>query len=217
MNEKNATPPRNFRLGRFSRVRRDHTLPSGKTVALTHNQILFLAAYARCGTVASACDASGIGRSTYKAWKKKDEAFQDALEDVTLDFADEIEAEAIRRAREGVRTIKFTTSGVPIKDPRKLDPETGEVKPEWKNDPWYYEEEFSDRLLELLLKAKRPQEFRDRKSIEVSGPGGVPLEVDLAIRQQMLNDPGLTEKLCHLLENAAKGAVDTGMLAAVSE
>jgi len=75
---------RNFRAGRLSRIRRDHTLPGGKTVSLTHNQILFLAAYARCGTVAPACDASGIGRSTYKAWKKKDEAFQDALEDVTL-------------------------------------------------------------------------------------------------------------------------------------
>ena len=210
MNQKNETPIRNFRQGRFSRVRRDHTLPGGKTVSLTHNQILFLTAYSRCGTVASACDASGIGRSTYKAWKKNDTAFQYALDEVTLDFADEIESEAIRRAKEGVRTIKFTTSGVPIKDPRKLDPDTGEVKPEWKNDPWYYEEEFSDRLLEMLLKAKRPQEFRDRQSIEVSGPGGVPLEVDLSIRQQMVNDPELTEKLCHLLETTIQNSGTTG-------
>lgn len=196
-----------FQQGRLCRERIDFPLTNGQTRSLTRNQAAFLRAYSQCGTVKGACQASKLSQTSYKRWKK-DEVFCQAFDDVVADFADQIEAEAIRRAKEGVRTILFTASGMPIRDPRKHDVATGEVKPEWADDPWYYEESFSDRLLELLLKAKRPDQYRERKSVEIAGATGLPVELDLTVRQLLVNDPELSERICRALEEAVGRKVE---------
>ena len=63
---------------------------------------LFLRALAKTGNVGLSVEASGVGRSTVYEWRDKDEGF--ALEwDTALEAAsDVLEAEARRRAVEGV-------------------------------------------------------------------------------------------------------------------
>lgn len=60
-----------------------------------------LAAYTRLGTVKSACAATGTGRSTWYGWIASDPEFaRDAL--VAADnVSDELEEEAIKRAKDG--------------------------------------------------------------------------------------------------------------------
>lgn len=189
-----------YTQGRVGKDRKEFELSNGETRTLSRNQIAFLTAFPLAGTIKAACQACGLSRSSYKRWKAEDREFREAFDDVAADFADQIEEEAIRRAKDGTRTIKFNKDGTPIKDPRKHDPVTGEVKTEWADDPWYYETTFSDRLLELLLRAKKPEEYRERSSVELSGPGGTPVEFDIATQQLAIANPDLAAQMCDALD-----------------
>ena len=85
--------------------------------------------------------------------RKSDAEFRSAFENSLAAGALLLEEEAIRRARDGVRRIKFNTkTGEPF-----IDPET--------NLP-YVEHEYSDNLLLALLKRHFP-EYRE-KPTEIS-------------------------------------------------
>lgn len=177
----------------------DWQLSDGSTMRLTVTQVAFLRALGECGTVKGACEAAGLSLSAYKSWRKSPE-FLEAYQDAVDAFCDALETEAVRRARDGVKTIKFTSAGRPIKDPRKHDP-SGNVLPGFENDPWYYEESFSDRLLELLLRAKRPEEFALRVRHDlIGGSEGSAVVMLAAARRVALVDPVLSDRLCELLE-----------------
>ena len=60
-----------------------------------------LAAFTEYGTVASACRATGVGQTTWYRWKREDSKFAAALEAAKERVADELEEEAIRRAKDG--------------------------------------------------------------------------------------------------------------------
>lgn len=184
------------------KIRRTVELKDGSTVELTISQHTLLEAYRKVGVVARAAEIAGVHRMTHCHWRANNEGYRQVYEEITADLADDLEQAARTRAIKGVRQVKFTKSGEPLRDPRKHDPETGLVKDEFKDDPWYYENTYSDRLLELLLKAKKPDEFRERQSIEHSGPGGVPMEMELAARQVVITNPELASYLCTALENA---------------
>jgi hypothetical protein len=85
----------------------------------------------RASTVSGACRASGIGRRTWYNWLERDREFSLSLPAMVADVADELEAEAMRRAK-----------GV----------------------------DGSDRLLIFLLKAFRPEKFRDNAQITKVSP-----------------------------------------------
>ncbi|MDC9822989.1 hypothetical protein PRN20_04535 [Devosia sp. ZB163] len=70
--------------------------------------------------------------------------------------ADRLEREAWRRAAEGTKK--------PIVYKGKV---TGHYL------------EYSDRMLELLLKAHRPENYRERVSTEVSGSKGDPIKIEV--------------------------------------
>lgn len=138
-------------------------LIDGRTILLTRQQAKFLSAFRACGVISHAAHAAKVSRSVHFDGMRSSEDYRLAFADAQEEANDALEAEARRRGLEGVQNIKFAKSGDPIIDPRKLDPETGEVKPEWKDDPWYYERAFSDSLLQRLLSAKRPEQFNDKK------------------------------------------------------
>jgi hypothetical protein len=62
---------------------------------------------------------------------------------------------------------------------------------------------YSDAMLTLLLKARRPEKFRERSSVEMSGPGGKPIEVSDA-RQR------ISTELDKIAERFSGGAIGTG-------
>lgn len=106
----------------------------------------FLLVLAECCNVSEAARAAGIGRSTAYEWREADADFAAAWDAAEQEAADRLEREAWRRAVEGVdKPIVYQ----------------GEVTDTYK--------EYSDRMLEILLKGHRPERFVDRIKAEHSG------------------------------------------------
>ena len=103
----------------------------------------FLVALSVMGNVGRACQAANIGRRTVYDAKKADKNFAEQWESALEEATDSLEAEAWRRAHDGVTRKQFTRGGDPI-----IDPETGEQ---------YVLHEYSDTLMVTLLKAHRPR------------------------------------------------------------
>ena len=124
---------------------------------------LFLKAISGNGNVKLSCQKAGVGRRTVYDRRDSDTAFAQQLADALQDACDVLNAEARRRGVEGVPRKKFTGKGEPV-----MDPETGQQ---------YVEREYSDRLLEMLLKAKRPEKYRE--NITISGDAEKPLAIKI--------------------------------------
>ena len=98
--------------------------------------------------------AAGIGRRTAYEWRDADKEFRASWDDAEQEAADKLEREAWRRAVEGTdKPVTFH----------------GEITTTYK--------EYSDRMLELLLKAHRPEKYKERVANEHSGPSGRPMEI----------------------------------------
>jgi hypothetical protein len=99
----------------------------------------FLEAFRQCGTISRAAKAVGINRDTVLNWRNQDSEFEKLFINADCDIADELEAHAIERATTGVRkTVYFRGTRI------------GETI------------EKSDTLLMFLLRARRPELYRDK-------------------------------------------------------
>lgn len=105
------------------------------------------------GNVVAACKAARVGRTTHYRWALQDEVYAEAFAQAAYKAGETLEAEAIRRATQGVRKVIYH-QGVPV----------GE------------ETVYSDTLLIFLLKGHMPQKYKDRVAQEISGPGGKPIQ-----------------------------------------
>lgn len=123
----------------------------------------FLAALRMTGNITASAHAAQISRCLVYKRRDSDRAFRDEMADALDEATDTLEAEARRRALEGCARKQFMRNGEPI-----IDPETGDQ---------YVEREYSDTLLLALLRAHRPQRFRENRSVELSGPNGGPIDV----------------------------------------
>lgn len=128
--------------------------PKRKVTRVGSWQPAYLAALAEVGYYAAACKAAGVSRSTAWLERQNNPAFAEA-EKKARGAADMLLVdEALRRAREGVRRLKFNAkTGEPF-----LDPATGQP---------YVEHEYSDQLLTKLLSAHLPEVYREK--LEHSG------------------------------------------------
>ena len=76
-------------------------MPGNNPEAIKARQDLFLEAFEELGTITHACKKTGIGRSTYKRWKRDDKFdFITRFNDVKDDFAEEIEQTLFQRAKD---------------------------------------------------------------------------------------------------------------------
>lgn len=116
----------------------------------------FLAALAECGILTRAAEAAGVDRVT--VWRRRqDDAEFSAACDMAIDLAsDKLEAEAIRRAVDGVEEPVYQ-QGVLIG--------TKTV--------------YSDSLLALLLKGRRKRVFAER--VETTGADGGPVQTQQVV------------------------------------
>ena len=111
----------------------------------------FLEKFAEVGTVMGAIrdlEAEGLklNRGTVYAWRDRDEAFADSWDEAADAAGDVLETEARRRAVDGIETPIF-----------------------FEGEKVGTKVTYSDRLLEFLLKGRRPEVFGDRLAI---GPQG---------------------------------------------
>lgn len=139
----------------------------------------WLEAFDEEGTVFQACKKAGIGRSTVYEWRQKDESFAIAWHDVEEATTERMEREAYRRSVEGtVRDIYHQ----------------GEVVGS--------ERQYSDTLLIFMLKARRPERYRDNVKIEHAG------SIDHKGAAILVTDPELAEAGRALLRRAASAGGD---------
>lgn len=115
----------------------------------------FIDALTKRGNVSEACKASGVARRTVYEWRDADPVFAKMWEDAIDQAADTMEREAWRRAVEGTDKPVFHQGQ-----------EVGAIR------------EYSDTLLIFLLKAARPEKYRERQHIEQSGTATIRVVYD---------------------------------------
>jgi len=102
----------------------------------------FLVELAQSGNVTGACAVAGVSRKQVYRIKARDKAFGELWDEAIQMAVDTLEAECRRRAVEGVERIKYDRQGKLLQTERV----------------------YSDKLMELLLRAKRPAEYRDKEN-----------------------------------------------------
>ena len=107
-------------------------------------QAAYLRGLARLGTQTAACHAAHVDSRTVHVWREHDETFAMRERESKDAMADVLESEAIRRGVHGVQT--------PIYQAGKF---VG------------YKVEYSDQLLTLVLRAWRPDKYRERVDLNV--------------------------------------------------
>lgn len=113
-------------------------------------QDIFLKEFAEIGIVKRALKVAGATRKQLLRWKE-DPEFMKRFEDAKEDAIEELEAEALRRAKDGEKRIKYSKDGEVLEE--------------------YYEK--SDLLTIFLLKGMRPEKYRDRVHVEGKVGGAV--------------------------------------------
>lgn len=134
------------------------TNPNGKKMA-------FLAAYASIGTIRGASEASGVAASSHYDWLRKDPKYVEDFEQAQLDSCKALEAEARRRALEGVSEPVY---------------QMGQCVG--------HKQKYSDTLLIFLMKANNPSKFGDRIETRHSGAVAQPVQFVMPEGRRSLNN-----------------------------
>lgn len=103
--------------------------------------------------VSEAARAAGVDRSTPYHWATDDPEFKAAWDVAEQEAIDRLEAEAWRRAVDGVE--EYVTSG-------------GRLLRDDDGSP-LLQRRHSDTLMTTLLKAHRPEKYKERREVEHSG------------------------------------------------
>lgn len=156
---------------------------------LTAKQRRFLAAYRVCLSITGAIRAANqvvrpqdrIAPGAHYRWLDGTEDYRKAFYEAHQDAAGALEAEAIRRAVEGERDL-VTYQGSPVfvwvdAEDSVVPPDLAEMAPEKFRRVALYKTSRSDALLLALLKAKLPEQYKERSSQEISGPSGGPIQM----------------------------------------
>jgi hypothetical protein len=143
---------------------------------------MFLAEFAQRGIVTRAARAAGTDRTNVYLWCDHDPAFALAFDDAKEQATDSMEDEARRRAVDGVDKPVYQ-GGILVG----------------------YIHEYSDSLLTTMLKANRPEKFRDR--FEVMGKDGGPIQHE---RIESVPTAELVAEAEALLRDAAREQGSTG-------
>ncbi len=114
----------------------------------------FVACYAEHGVLTRAAEEADIDPRRHYEWLERPDLYPDykaEFDEAYERATDLLEVEAFRRGHDGYLEPKFGTGPGPFAGTI----EVGTIR------------RFSDRMLELLLKARRPQEYRERSTVQV--------------------------------------------------
>ena len=115
---------------------------------------LFLEHLRKSANVSESARVAVISRATVHRWRQEDPDFAAAWDDAMEDATDTLEAEARRRALDGHEEYVVSMGQI------VRDPETGLPLKQRK---------YSDALTALLLKAHRPERYRERHEVKNTG------------------------------------------------
>lgn len=152
----------------------------------------FLAHLAIVGNIQLACDEAGISRAAQLAWRNDGttdetaEAFTERFNEALERFKGSLVKAAVQRGRDGVEEPVVFQGKLAY----KYCPTTGEVLRNPDGTPQILTiSKFSDRLLERTLEANDPS-FRNKGSLEVSGPGGGAIPTKIIVEYVESNGNG---------------------------
>lgn len=121
-----------------------NTAPRLRTTrTIQHARDSFLAALAETGNITRSCQKAKVPRQTAYDWKHADADFAQKWEAAVELGVDALEDEATRRAKEGTDKPVFHQGE-----------QCGTIR------------EFSDTLMVCLLKARRPDKFKERSQVD---------------------------------------------------
>lgn len=156
------------------RKRKNHDFSAGWDLALetagkARDYLVFLDVLSKTGNQTEALRLSGMRRADVLARKRDDPDFAEAFNEAVAVSNDALEAEARRRAVEGVEELVIQ-SGSPVyeRDAKGniLCDEIGQPIPVKKKV-------YSDKLLETMLKANMPEKYRENVKVDHAVTGGV--------------------------------------------
>ncbi len=129
---------------------------ANKTKLTLPKRKAFLAVLAQTASVTRAANQIGLSRGHMYTVRAADAVFAADWDSAVEEGTDRIEDEALRRAVDG-----------------------------W-DEPVYHQgvmcgtvRRYSDGLLTMLLKARRPEKYRDRSSLELGGKDGQPIKLEV--------------------------------------
>jgi len=139
----------------------------------------FLTALAETGIVSVAVEIAGTSRTRVYELRKRDSAFAEAWEEAEEQAADALEAEAWRRAVTGVPE-PLVSAGKVVRDD---DGQPLAIR------------RYSDTLLLALLKARRPEKFKDRAVVEHDIADGLADRLEAARQRALAASTGTVTRL----------------------
>jgi hypothetical protein len=155
----------------------------------------FLAAFKLTASITKAAAAAKCERGLHYRWLAEDPTYAAKFEDAKEEAAQTLEDEAIRRAHEGVS------------EPLVYQGSFGYSR-KWskKKKDWVYGrkplviQKYSDALMIFLLKGFRPDKYRERGSVEVTGKDGGAIVLENKVLKNLDDDElagliALTRKL----------------------
>jgi hypothetical protein len=139
----------------------------------------FLKSLASSGNVSLAAHTSKISRSSLYHWRERDKGFASAWLEAIEVATDALESEARRRAIEGVETT-IIHGGRMVRDD--------------DGNPLTIRR-YSDTLLALLLRAHRPEKYRDKPALNCAEPDNRNVSFTITIGDQPWDyEPNSVEK-----------------------
>lgn len=158
-------------------------------------KVVFLSVLADAATIGEAAMEAGIDRKTAYRWKENDADFAVAWDEALEAGTERLERAVYRRAIDGVEEPVIyqgqltpvwamnpdgTPKMVEADEPNEQGVMVRVRKPVQARNPdgslqFLTVRRPSDTLAIFLLKARRPNTYRDRGSIELASPGGKPL------------------------------------------
>ena len=130
----------------------------------------FIGDFRTTGNITKSARNLGLTRQAIYQWMEKDEAFKEAVDNAAEEALDLMEAECKRRAEEGCDRPVFYQGN-----------ECGAIR------------EYSDTLMMFFLKGNRPDKYKDRTDINVTGT--------LTVKPEELTD----EQLAQIIKRESKG------------
>lgn len=140
-----ASPPVDLEILKSkTRVYRSRVAPAVRADDIARKQAAFLKGIAVDGTMLSGCKAAKVEPRTVYGWRETDETFVLRERQARELMVDKLEAEAIRRGARGVQQPVF-----------QAGKHVG------------FKTEYSDALLVLVLRANRPERYREKVDLNV--------------------------------------------------
>jgi len=133
-------------------------------------QRTFLQVFKQTGIVRAAAEAAGIDRTRAYQYRDKNPKFAAEWEKAIADSTELLELHCLQRATQGETEDVWMNTR---EGPKKVG--TKKIK--------------SDRLLEFMLRARKPMVYRDTVTQEITGPGGAPLAPVIVPQTVVFNIP----------------------------